>query len=519
MELSLIRDSVRVNVPVFEGAAEHPVDCEIILPDYCPDIARVLRTEADACIDSKSVDGARLTVSGTVAIHIIYIPENSSNIRCVTRNEAFSHVFDLKEEAPDACVRAKARVEFINCRPIGARRVQIRSSVSISAKVCVTREESFVADCENKEVEMLKKSVQACVPVNACEKTFKVNDECEIGENQQPVASVIRTTGKAVTGDCKLISNKIVAKGELLLTILYAGEDENSRLETVEHKIPLSQIVDLEGVNEDSRCDIRFMVGDIHVETETDPDGENRDLEIEATMTVSIQAFMDREFLTLADAYSTAHDVQLNSKPVTFERIGNMGHFSEMLRFTVDAPEGDLSSVSDCSCRPVVSNTAMDGKMLLIEGNMEISILAQNGAGSPVNIEKTLPFSIKEEQPEAAGTVRCEPELSVISAKGSLMGGDKIDVRVECSLDAVIYLITSNVIVTDMEMDDSKEKACTPHKTLTLYFADKGERLWDIAKRYNTSMMAIQRENGLEDEELPERRMLLIPRMRCRKIQ
>lgn len=517
MDLSLIRDTVRINVPVFEGAAEHPVDCEIILPDYCPDIARILKTEAAVCVDSKTVEGSRLTVSGNIAIHIVYIPENSSNIRCVTRNEGFTHVFDLREEAPDACVRVKARVEFVNCRPIGPRRVQIRASVAITAKVWVTREESFVSDCDSKEIELLKKPVRACVPINSAEKTFKVNDECEVEETKQPVASVIRANGQAMVQDCKLISNKVIAKGELSLRILYSGEDENSRLETVEHAIPISQIIDLEGVTEDSRCDVRFEVGDIHVETEADPDGENRDLIIEATVTASAMAFQDRDFFTVADAYCTDHDMQLSTKPVSFERMAGTGRFNEMLRFSVDSPDSDLAAINDCSCKPVIGNTTVNGKNLMVEGNMEISILASNSAGSPVHIEKTLPFSMREELAEAAENARCEPELSVMTAQGSLMGTDKVDLRVECSLDATVFTAANQMIVTDMAVDDSKEKECIPRKTLTLYFADKGERLWDIAKRYNTSMAAIKRENSLEDDELSDRRMLLIPKVRCRK--
>ena len=57
MDVSLTRDSIRVNEPLFDGSAEHPVDCEIILPDYCPDIARVLKTEAAVNIDSRTLEG------------------------------------------------------------------------------------------------------------------------------------------------------------------------------------------------------------------------------------------------------------------------------------------------------------------------------------------------------------------------------------------------------------------------------------------------------------------------------
>lgn len=46
---------------------------------------------------------------------------------------------------------------------------------------------------------------------------------------------------------------------------------------------------------------------------------------------------------------------------------------------------------------------------------------------------------------------------------------------------------------------------------MTIYYADAGENIWSIAKRYNTSLSAVMEENGLEEEILPEKQIVLIP--------
>ncbi|MDR3551548.1 MAG: DUF3794 domain-containing protein, partial [Clostridia bacterium] len=429
-------------------------------------------------------------------------------------NEGFSHGFDLREPSQEATSRAKARVEFVNCRPVGPRRVQIKASLSLSAKAWVSREESFVSDCENDKIELLKKPVRACTPVNSAERPFKVNDELEVSRSKQPVASVIRTKAHAVMQDYKVISNKIIAKGELLLQTLYAGDDEASRLETVEHSIPISQIIDLDGVTEDCVCDVRFITGDVRVEP--DNDSENRMLAIEADMTASAQAFREQEFYTVTDAYCTDYDMDLKSKPISFESVGNMGRYNEMVRLSLDAPNTGIASVSDCCCEPVIKSAGIDGKALVVEGNMAVSIIAADNAGSPISLERTMPFTLHEELANVEGSMRCEPELTVLSTACGLIGDDKLDLRIECILETAVYSVVNETIVVDMAVDDSKEKECVPRKTLTLYYADKGEHIWDIAKRYNTSMNAVKRENSLEDDELEERKMLLIPKMRCK---
>lgn len=515
MELSLTRDTVRVNDTVYEGVSAHPVDCEIVLPDYCPDIARILKTEADVCILSKTAEGSQFAVSGNLNIRIVYIPENSSSIRCVTHKEGFNHSVDLKEPVENARVRVRARVEFVNCRPIGPRRVQIKASVSLSSKVWVVREESMVSDCDNKGIELLKKPMRACEPVNSSEKTFRVNDEIEISRSKQPVASIIRAVPQAVVQDCKVIRNKVIAKGELRLRILYAGEDEESRLENVEHSIPISQIVDLDGAGEDCACEVEFEAGDVTVEP--DGDSEDRLLMIEAEITAVARASREREITAVTDAYCTDHDVDLKTKTVPFENLAESGRYNEMVRLTADLPNMNVSSVDDCVCEPVVKSAAFEGKTLVVEGSMNVSALARDDNGSPVGVERAVPFTVREEMANAGPQMKCDPKLTVLSAECSPIGTDKLDIRAEVLLEAAVYAASNEVILTDMAVDDTREKECQPRKTITLYFADKGESVWEIAKRYNTSMAAIKRENSLEDEVLPERAMLLIPKLRCHR--
>ncbi|MEG0978834.1 MAG: LysM peptidoglycan-binding domain-containing protein, partial [Oscillospiraceae bacterium] len=56
------------------------------------------------------------------------------------------------------------------------------------------------------------------------------------------------------------------------------------------------------------------------------------------------------------------------------------------------------------------------------------------------------------------------------------------------------------------EQGKKKQKAA-----LTIYFSQGGENVWDIARRYNTTVEAIMRENSLADEQVSEKAMLLIP--------
>lgn len=66
-------------------------------------------------------------------------------------------------------------------------------------------------------------------------------------------------------------------------------------------------------------------------------------------------------------------------------------------------------------------------------------------------------------------------------------------------------------MITDISLNSENPKIRTDDAALKLYFADEGEKIWDIAKRYNTSVRSIIDDNGLTGDEIEKRGMVLIP--------
>ena len=66
-------------------------------------------------------------------------------------------------------------------------------------------------------------------------------------------------------------------------------------------------------------------------------------------------------------------------------------------------------------------------------------------------------------------------------------------------------------ILTDVAVQEDAPRVRDALCALRICYAEAGDRVWDIAKTYSTSMDAVMKENGLEDEVLPAHTMLLIP--------
>ena len=87
---------------------------------------------------------------------------------------------------------------------------------------------------------------------------------------------------------------------------------------------------------------------------------------------------------------------------------------------------------------------------------------------------------------------------------------NQISVRYLIEYSAIKYEektfdVLSEINVSDTQMADSP--------ALVVYFAKEQEQLWDIAKKFRTSVELIKTENELKDDVLSKRRILLIPGM------
>ena len=70
MEYQLENENCFVCEKVFEGNSEQAVDLDFSLPDYCPDIERILKCRICPSVMSKNISGDRLDVDGVAVIRL-----------------------------------------------------------------------------------------------------------------------------------------------------------------------------------------------------------------------------------------------------------------------------------------------------------------------------------------------------------------------------------------------------------------------------------------------------------------
>jgi hypothetical protein len=378
----------------------------------------------------------------------------------------------------------------------------------------------MITGAEGLGVETKKTALSYCGEKLMTSRQFVSREDIETGASSAGTISIIHHDANIAVTDFKVIANKVIVKGEAQIKALYiigsADSDEegggSNITEVMEAVIPVSQIMDLEGVTENHICFVNLAVMDCDLEVRPGEAGETRVFACDLTIDCSVTAHLERNVSPVSDIYSTEYETAFTVATIKAEALPHI--ISQQLSFKslIESSEGNLSEIYDARCD--VSNVACRARgtsELVITGQMTMQAIGALEGGMPVFIEKAEPFELVTEVPFIGNEYSIEPNLQVTHVAFSLGGDNRVEIRVNLLFTGCLYLINSINVIRDITVNEDKPKERDNEYALKLYFAEDGEDVWGIAKRYNTSAEAIMTENELESDRIEVSSMLLIP--------
>lgn len=511
MEYTLNRQSICASEIIFDGCQEQPIDLDFSLPDYCPDIQRILKCQVCPRITSRSIIGDHLEIEGSAAIKVIYLDSGGGCIRCCENVKPFSASIPLKKQADNAVIFTSSRVEYINCRATSPRHLDIHGAFSICAKVAEKVNNEFVSNIEGEDIQQKQQQIPASQVTSIAQQQFSVSEVLEISDSKPPANNIIRSGATATISDYKVVSGKLIVKGEVSVKLLYAPESDDMLPEAMEYVIPYSQMVDGDGLEEGNLCDVSVNVLSNDLQIKSDSSGENTLFEAEVRLAANLMAYEDTEIAIVTDAYSTQYELetQAQSKPVF--RLIEMINDSVTQKNSFDIGEGGITKVIDVWNEISSVSAEEEENQIRFTGKLNLCILALNAQEKPFYFERVVDFTGSHEWRKKEGGVFCAPRVEISNISFRITGGTGIEVKTELKLTAAVFQSSSHRMIAGANADETKTRKKDNSAALTIYFADAGENLWDIARRYCTSVSAIQKENELEEDFAENRGMLLIP--------
>lgn len=509
MEYSLLKKTVSVKEIVFDGCSEQPVDLDLTLPDYCPDILRILKCRVTPKILTKSISGDKLDIEGTAEIKILYIDSIKKSVRCSDHNIPFSTSFNMKQSPQNAIVTAKVKTEYINCRALSPRRLDIHGAFSVCAKVICKSDREFPIAIDDEAVQVKGNKAKISVLEGMGQQQFILSDTVTLGAETSNIESILKSDATIIKGECKAISNKVMIKGDVNIRVLYLADLNTGETKIFDYTLPFSEILDADGVDENCLCITNIEIINHTVNIKSDYSESNKAVSFEIKLSATALGYNTKEIEPIDDAYSTDYDLNLVYSQTQLSSIEKSYSENCITKATVEAGCDNILSISDLWCEHCSTTTFIEDGNLLIKGKLNMCILAKNNENMPFYSERTVEFTYPVSLSEPDMSVEVDGTVQSISYR--INGSNSIDFRIETKLDITVLTSKSVRYITSAESDLEHPRAKDSNTALTLYYAAKGESVWNIAKRYAVCCNAVMKENDLSDDEISSSVMLFIP--------
>ena len=507
MDLKLKRQKFTCDELWQEISVQQNIETEITLPDYCSDIKRILKCILRPGINNVSVSGENAGATGKVSIKLLYVNEKDK-IDCYEGMEDLSASAIIKDMPENSVISAGVKVNYVNCRAVSQRKITVESNLALVLKIFTEKTREFVGDCEGAGVQCRKKQLQYEELICRKEKNFDLGEIAKVPQGKAPVGKILRVSSRAELTSKKAVADKLLIKGELYTEILYLSEDEEGKVDKMTHSMPISQIVDMPGIDENSLCSVILKVMSVSAKRKSDSSSQGRLIEIAAKCNAAVKCSQVNTVYVTDDCYSISHDIKSEYSLEEFTFPVEFYDVQKTFTCNLDMPT-EMSDIIDIWCSDLKSEIKGKGDNVRILYTATFGVLYLDSNGAAAYSEKNADFEMNNKLNNAYEYLRCSIDAHPREIQWKITGKDKAEVKMQIGIIAQVSSCESVRVLNDVKVIG--EKKGLSDAALTLYFCDTGEELWEIAKKYNTTKEAICEENSITGDVTEKSDMILIP--------
>lgn len=514
MDFKINRETVSAAECVYEGIQEQGIELDYILPDYYPDIFKLVRCEVSPVVTDYLINGDKLSYELRCDIRILYCSETGSVLQCVSQRQNFSKTVDLGRFCEAPTVRLTPKADHVNYRAVNKRRLDLRGAVSVKIKVEGEKNQEVICDAFGLNIQVRKTPVRFAAKKLTAEKSIQITEETELSAAQPPVINIVNCRCRTSECEKKMISGKLLAKGEADVKLLYSCEkDGGGALEPLSFSVPYSQIIDMDGIDDSFECTVTAETVCCDVTPAADKNGENRIIKCEIELRLICRAIKTASVMLGTDAYSTVHPCEISVADIKAEQLPVV--YSESFRHNAKICEGESvpQTVYSMWCTPKNINTRFseNDKKLTISGMLTYTMAAKDSSGMIVMPDKEEAFEETVDIDNELSGALITADIEVNGVSYNISSDNVLTAKADVSVKISVYSSSSVRALSDITVDESVKKERDGDYAIKLYYGVENEEVWDIAKRYSTCVSAVMEENELAGERLESGGMLLIP--------
>lgn len=486
------RGGVRVQTPICDKQIVTELSTDFSLPDYQPEIKRLLRVRATVLPSDKYIGAGNADLSGTVNYSILY-SGNDGALYCDSETAEYQFSVPLEVtsdiELSDGLIcDAEILPDTVTGRVGAPRKFTIKCRLRAHVRLFGTKllEESVSGSVGDT-------AQRLCGQAECARLYIGTGDAIQLGDEilcdaQEGDLRVIGSEAQVFVNEATAGSGVVNCRGEVCLKLLTCREEGESLPTALWRRIPFTQAVPTDGVEVNCDACAEGVCSDVSVTVE-----EGRIL-CEVSVRLHTQAQRNETVSFTRDIYSTAAECETRHTSCVFPRALKCVNSNFSIGTTLSLEEAGLKpnvSVMDISLIPTVTSLDADRGKYYLTGRCRCQIV-HSDSEETVAQEFEIPFRYETDgttSPVTDYTATVTP----ISCRARV-DGERIGVDAELAVSLSLRGETRFEMLSEAKFGDAISRTGAVY---TICYPSREDTLWSVAKRYHRSVASVSDINSL----------------------
>ncbi len=506
------KENLCINQIIAKKSQDVTIEGDAIIPDIKPDILNAINTNGTVCVYKKEIMDGKVRLDGSINLYIMYLPDNETDtVRSLNTSLDFTQIIDIEEAREDMTLEDEVTIRGIECKVLNGRKVSIKANTNIMVKIYSNENMEIISQVENMpDIQMLNNRVEVNSLLGTGRTKIYAKENVTI-ENIDEVAEIMKLDLKLANKDIKISYNKVLAKADLDVKIMYLTED--NRINIAQSQIPVMGFVDIANVSEEDVCDTNYSIKNILVKPNNN---ETHGIYVEVQIELTCSAYERREINIIQDLYSPNEEVRFAQRELN--AMTNKQNKRDILQIKeqVQIPEIIGHRLYDVEIRPNIVEENILNDKVVYDGNLQLKFIYEADNTAMIDI-KTIELNFNFSTEIKGVNKRSEVSTNInVSSQDFIIGQNgNIDCNINLEFEINVSMTTGINIIENLNVEELQEEN---GYSMIIYFVKQGDTLWNIAKRFKSTVEDIARVNGIEDvNRIRVGEQLFIPKYTNRK--
>lgn len=501
------REAGRIQSPLMARAATADVACELLVPEYKPEIRRVLSVSTTLTPPAHYISGGHAEFAGNMEFLLCYEGADGSIVGiAMPQDYEFDLVMDNDPAlaAEDLTAYADVVCESATARVTAPRRVALRARLNADAVVLASRAMDVEMTSDSgggsgggeTDIRRRESSVRCAQILRRTTDAIEYSDLITPEDGGDGELRVITCRARPFVSESAVMPEGVAVRGNICISLLYCRMAEGARPILATARIPFSETVSFDSVPpRGAFCRAWGSVGATTAEVT-----DNRGVDIGVRLILTAELLLPCDCRYTADVYSLANETSLTRRDIYPALPLRSVNSNVTISGTAELAAHGLDSgirIVWADAEPTPGGTR-EGRVL--SGDIRVRMLADNGAEVRA-VETLIPYKYTAEQTSGDGAAvdiaygggysECDISCPTCRAR---VDGERIAVDCELAL-AARYCGRGEIDpVCEVRIGDPRPAR---EGDLVVCYPAAEDTLWSIGRRYGRDAASIAEGNNI----------------------